>query len=175
MRGYKYEPGVAAGRPGGARSGSDRRRGTSSSIAARCSACGSSGGASRTKARFSYLRRMIASRCCDDASAVSICFGEMRACHTAFALVLPSSVIIETSGSLHSFVSSSRERTLEMCTPRLRCMPEQLKQMNWPRLMLAHAFCASFCGQSAQMLLPGCLISAASRFRLRAASFSSAL
>jgi hypothetical protein len=112
---------------------------------------------------------------CEFASSIVGRFtpGPARASQKAVARVLPHRSMFSTQSVFHE--SRLSERTLLMCVPRLRWMPEHWKQMNWPRLMLAHAFCASFCGQSAQMLLPGCLISAASRFRLRAASFSSAL
>ena len=34
-------------------------------------------------------------------------------------------------------------RAFEMCTPRLRWVPEHWKQMKLPRLTDAHAFCAT--------------------------------
>ena len=64
--------------------------------------------------------------------------GGMRASQYALALALPHLSMLSTQSSFHE--SRLRERTLEMCVPRLRWIPEHWKQMNSPRLMLAHAF-----------------------------------
>ena len=64
--------------------------------------------------------------------------GGIRASQYWAALWLPHLSMLATQSSFQE--SRLRERTLVMCVPRLRWIPEHWKQMNCPRLMLAHAF-----------------------------------